>query len=286
MMQYVKLFEQWDKANKNTDVAKVAIVGDIMQHERQLKFEKQRGFSYDGVFDDLTPVFNGCDLVVGNLETTIGDSISGFPYFSAPQELLHALKQTGFDVLITSNNHTLDHGEEGLRRTYSSIVDEGMIPIGTMGMSSRTFDLNGNIITLHAYTGFVNEERSSRLLSFWDGRIQKGEGINIAYIHSGKEFSRAITPKQIDIIDVLKRKGFDGVFFSHSHIPGPLHQDEDFFVVFGMGNFISDQSTIKGPEHGNCIILELASGRIQNIEVLKTSSIVQDDGNTHVSLHA
>lgn len=282
MTKYIKLFEQWDALGDGSNSAKIVFVGDIMQHDRQLKFEQERGFSYKGVFDSVKQLFNGCDLVVGNLETTIRDHVSGFPNFSATKELLYALKQSGFDVLITSNNHSLDFGEDGIKSTYKSIKDVGMIPIGSMGIRSRTFNINGNLITIHSYTTFVNEERSSDLLSFWIDEVRKKEGINIAYIHSGKEFTDSITPEQEKIVRILKDEGFDGVIFTHSHIPGPLQWDKDFFVVFGMGNFISDQLSIKGPEHGNCIILEVFNGGVKDIKVIKTSSVVQNNGETRV----
>lgn len=42
-----------------------------------------------------------------------GKPYRGYPAFSAPDEYLHAIKEAGFDVLLTANNHCLDKGSWG-----------------------------------------------------------------------------------------------------------------------------------------------------------------------------
>lgn len=49
-----------------------------------------------------------------NLEVTLGGKpYSGYPAFSAPDEYLYAVKEAGFDVLLTANNHCLDRRKKG-----------------------------------------------------------------------------------------------------------------------------------------------------------------------------
>jgi len=262
---------------------KIAFVGDIMQHEKQLEFESSRNFSYDKVFDNLSELFNGLDLVIGNLETVIKEGkISGYPNFCSPPELLYSLKKSGFDSLITCNNHSLDHDEEGVKSTFNFIESSGMIPIGSMGQDKKTFDVKGNKITIHAYTTFFNGDKKSDNVSTWNEKsgVKKSDGINIAYIHSGKQYDNTVTPEQNRIGKELKESGFDGVISTHSHVPGDLIYDEDgFFCIYGMGNFISDQKDL-GVEQGNCVIFEVDGGKIQSIDILVTESVVDDDGKT------
>jgi len=260
---------------------KVAFVGDIMQHDKQLQFEKDREFSYKGVFDQTQKVFRGCDLVVGNLETVIGNEIAGFPKFSVPSPFVNALKRAGFNVLVTSNNHSLDQGEKGVVDTHRAIVNAGMIPIGTLGDSHKTFEIRGIKLTIHACTTFVNADKKSKLVSMWSQKIDLREGINLAYIHAGKEYSSSSTAEQKEIVKILKEKGFAGVLFTHSHVPGKLEFEGNFFVIYGMGNFISDQKNLK-IEKGNCAIVELTHSGVKKIEMIETSSVVKDSGETIV----
>ena len=55
------------------------------------------------------------------------ESYRGYPAFSAPDEYLTAIKDAGFNVLITANNHCLDRGKKGLERTIL-MLDSLQIP--------------------------------------------------------------------------------------------------------------------------------------------------------------
>lgn len=264
---------------------RVAFVGDIMQHEKQLEFERGRGFSYDGVFDEAMTLFSSCDLVIGNLETVLfREPYAGFPKFSAPASFANTLKRVGFDVLVTCNNHSLDQGEEGLKTTHEAVVSAGIVPLGTMGNTKQTFEIRGVKLTIHAYTTFMNKNLKSADVSFWNEEIIREEGFNIAYIHSGTEYSNAQNETQTKIENLLKSKGFDAVFFTHSHIPGKVSNERNFIKATGMGNFISDQMNL-GTEKGICVILTLSSNRIEEFEVVKTSSVVKNDGETKIVIN-
>jgi len=269
---------------------RAAFVGDIMQHEHQLEYEKSRNFSYEGVFDDMKDTFNSCDLVVGNLETVLHDEpLHGFPRFSAPSQLANVLKRAGFDVLITCNNHSLDQGEVGVKQTYEDILDAGMVPVGTLSATRKTFTIKGIDLTIHAWTTFMNPDTSgsagtagSPYISFWDeSKVAVQPGLNVAYIHCGKEYSTEKTPEQAKIEKFLREKGFNGVIFSHSHVPCPVIRDSNFFVTYGMGNFISDQEKLK-KNLGNCVIVTFSSDNVKKIVTMETISSVKKDGETHV----
>ena len=68
-MKYVKLYEEFTRGKR------IIFVGDIMQHPDQLRFEQSRGFSYDGVFDNVKEILSRGDVVIGNLETTVDQDL-------------------------------------------------------------------------------------------------------------------------------------------------------------------------------------------------------------------
>jgi len=69
---------------------------------------------------------------LGNLEATLsGKPYQGYPTFSAPDEYLQAIKDAGFDVLLTANNHCLDRGKTGLERTITQIESFSIPYAGT-----------------------------------------------------------------------------------------------------------------------------------------------------------
>ena len=60
-----------------------------------------------------------------------GKPYQGYPTFSAPDEYLQAIKDAGFDVLLTANNHCLDRGKTGLERTITQIESFSIPYAGT-----------------------------------------------------------------------------------------------------------------------------------------------------------
>ncbi|RWE34031.1 MAG: CapA family protein [Mesorhizobium sp.] len=105
----------------------MAAVGDLL-YGRPVK----NGY-YPGL-DEVLKVFEGKDVVVGNLETNILDVQSkgcpqaeyGGAYLVSVPEVGPDLKAMGFNILSRANNHTLDWGVEGLRET-SRALDENRI---------------------------------------------------------------------------------------------------------------------------------------------------------------
>src|SRR4051812_2793438 len=87
-------------------------IGDIMQHDTQIAaaYEPVSGkYNYDPCFENVKSVFQSADLTIGNLELSLGGPpYKGYPAFSAPDELVHTLINSGVDVLVTANNHCLD----------------------------------------------------------------------------------------------------------------------------------------------------------------------------------
>ena len=82
-----------------------------MTHGPQIRAAAQSDGSYDFAqsFGLVRPAIERADLAIGNLETTFGGKpYSGYPMFSSPEALAVALREAGFDVLTTSNNHSCD----------------------------------------------------------------------------------------------------------------------------------------------------------------------------------
>ena len=85
----------------NKTIYKIAFVGDIMQHEPQLKLEGKRNFIYKNIVsENIEKLLKSCDSVVGNFETIvdINKNPSGFPNFNVHENFVHELKRIGLQI--------------------------------------------------------------------------------------------------------------------------------------------------------------------------------------------
>ena len=109
-------------------------VGDLMQHRAQIDAARTSDGKYDysPCFSLVKEEISRADIAIGNLEVTLGGKpYQGYPTFSAPDEYLQAIKDAGFDVLLTANNHCLDRGKTGLERTITQIESFSIPYAGT-----------------------------------------------------------------------------------------------------------------------------------------------------------
>ena len=111
---------------------KMSFIGDIMCEPLLLKAAKRQDGTYDfsGVFEHVKPLLDQSDYVVGNLETPLAGKEARYVHelfaFNAPDEFADAIKNAGIRFVSTANNHCMDRGLEGLKRTVQ-VLDEKKI---------------------------------------------------------------------------------------------------------------------------------------------------------------
>lgn len=247
----------------------IAMVGDVMQHGMQLRASRQDDgtYSWDGVFDPVTPILAGADLAIANLETPVyaGKPYGGFPRFNAPDVLLDALAEAGFDVLQTANNHTLDAGRDGALATLEGARARGFGTAGTYrSWEERSepwtiVDLDGTRVAFLAYTygtnGLPMPEGEPWLVNWldrgfmeWDtARAREHADVVIVGLHWGAEYSHRPADWQRAMAQRLVEAGADIVMGSHPHVLMPVELVEvgerRGLVLYSLGNFVSNQRT-------------------------------------------
>jgi len=263
----------------------IAFVGDVVVHLPQMSsaYDSDTGrYDFTDHFRYVKHYIAGVDLALCNLETTFGgEPYTGFPTFSAPDEMALALKDMGFLVAATANNHTLDKGVSGLRRTLDVLAENGLMPVGSRADQATPryvlVDVNGVTIGVTAYTyaassptgrllvnGSVVSEEAEPLLNYFryaqiDEDLEKiketvgeakraGADIVIVYYHWGEEYQLKANRWQRYMAErTVNDMAVDMVFGSHSHTLQEMAYltregtDKQVPVFFSMGNFISNQ---------------------------------------------
>ena len=213
------------------------------------------------------------DLIIGNLETPLGPCLDpgtpNFPRLCASKEMIKALPALGFTGVSMANNHMLDAGQGGLRRTRRLITRLGMTatrPLATRraragcprseSVQVSVLSIKGRRLVLLAFNattpgrpppGFpppVTPAQIQRCTAQYAGRA-----VVIASIHHGREYSRTPLKQDADLVRAAVRGGARIVVGHHPHVPRRSGWIEEAFVAWSLGNFASDQrhqSTRKG----------------------------------------
>lgn len=267
--------------------AKVLSTGDIMVHTPQLYGAKNQNGEYDfsHFFKEAKAYFKNYDLNVANLEVTFGGvesgKFDGYPKFNTPDTLADAIKNSGLNFLITSNNHSYDTGLYGLKRTAKILGDKGIEFIGTretaekplytvkeinnikIGMANFTYETSGSTPGRKFLNGsIIAEEANDLISSFSYNRIEKfyleaertikdmenqGAEFIVFYIHWGEEYQLSANTWQKSIAQKLSNLGVDIIIGSHPHVVQPIeliHSEDGentTVCLYSTGNAVSNQ---------------------------------------------
>jgi poly-gamma-glutamate synthesis protein (capsule biosynthesis protein) len=249
----------------------ISFVGDLMCHSTQFNYAyvEEDSFDFKAVFSEVKRYFTTSDFTVGNLETVFAGKepgYSGYPFFNAPDDFLFALKEAGFDFLITANNHALDQGEKGVRRTINKLDELELKHTGTFlshveRTSYKTSSINGIEVAILAYSYGTNDvsipKGKNYLINLIDTILIKEDisnvkklnpDVTLVYFHFGEEYTRSPGSFQEDIVQTTIGYGADIIIGSHPHVIQPVDYFKTIngnidtgFVAYSLGNFVSNQ---------------------------------------------
>ena len=270
------------------DTIRLVFAGDIMTHGPQIKAADRGHGTYDFTpsFELVRPMIERADLALANLETTFGGTpYRGYPMFSSPSSLGSALKEAGFDVLTTANNHSCDRGHYGVVNTIDVLDSLGMRTTGSyrtraersqrtpliidvrgikLAVLAYTYGTNGLPIPQPALVDTINLEQISDDLRRADSL---GADYKIVQIHWGNEYEKHPNKRQRELAIALARHGVGAVIGSHPHVVQDSEWIEEegakmkTFVIYSLGNFISNQTSPAATRGGMLLSLELIRER-------------------------
>lgn len=251
-------------------------VGDIMVHSPQLPayYDPKTGrYDFSPWFRKVKPLLSEGDWVVGNLETPIAGAdlkYSGYPRFNAPPELADALRGSGFQILSTANNHTLDRGYIGAARTLRNLRGAGLVPVGTalsrtdsqrlvieerngikLGFLAYSYGTNG--IPIPKDKPYVINLIDRKTIAADIAKLRRaGADAVVVSLHFGTEYQRMPNDSQRSLARDVIASGADLILGSHPHVVQPYETVEvpdagapggsrRGFVIYSLGNFISGQ---------------------------------------------
>lgn len=253
-----------------TDI-RIAATGDIMFHTSQIEsaYNAENDlYNFNPVFEDVKPILGAADLTLANFETTTAGpdrGYTGYPMFNSPDEVIDAIAYAGIDVVTTANNHSLDTGREGLKRTVQTLREKGLDTVGTYDQNpdSRVLikDVKGIKIAILSYTESTNGLGDQYLADELDAMlnlmtkeniirdIQEAKDLDadfiITFMHWGIEYMEEPNDTQVEFAQMMAEEGVDLILGSHPHVIQKSDvietNEKETFVIYSMGNFVSNQ---------------------------------------------
>ena len=268
--------------------ATVSSMGDVLMHLPVVNSGKNDdgSYNYDEIFQYVKSYVEEADFAAANLETTLagtdnGYKYNGYPMFNCPDEIVDSVRDAGFDMMLTVNNHSYDTSLVGYKRTLEVVREKGMTTLGTMldaqepkytvqningiqiGMIAYTYatsvtsdgrpSLNGNAAIAEA--GICNYFSYDYLDRFYEevkthlaNMEADGAEATMLFIHWGNEYQLKQNYLQEEIAQALCDLGVDVIVGGHPHVVQPVDlltsttdPDHKTVCLYSMGNAVSNQ---------------------------------------------
>ena len=251
----------------------IAAVGDVMMPTSIQAAISGNKHGYDFLFEKIAPDLGAADITIANLETPIDHkaAVSGYPKFNARPALLSALKKAGVRIVSVANNHIMDAGPEGLKRTLNNIEAAGLIFTGagrTKAEAAKIKFLKARDVNVAflSYTCCTNQRQPRRAasapgvnilgieseadLNRSAARVRQARAsadLVVVSLHWGEEYATEPTSRQRRVASELVEAGADIILGHHPHV---LQRIENHvacdgrvgLIVFSLGNFVSSQN--------------------------------------------
>ncbi len=269
-----------------TATATIGAQGDLLMHIQLIQGSRleEGGYDFSPIFRYMAPYVQNLDHMAINLETTLGGSAypyRGNPEFNCPDELADAIAETGYDMVLTANNHASDTRSTGIFRTLEQLRSRGLDTLGTMLNNEEpkytVAEINGIKLGMLCYTyatnelsvgqpslnfrdfirekGTVNyflESKLERFIAEVEGHIadMKADGAEaiVLYIHWGQEYATTENATQRGMAQRLCDLGVDVIIGGHPHVVQPVEliessvdPDHNTICIYSLGNAVSNQ---------------------------------------------
>lgn len=252
--------------------AKVFMVGDALIHWGVYNDAQQADGSYDfkPQLEYIKPISSKYDIAYYNQETVLGGTelgVSSYPRFNTPQEEGDAFIDAGFNMVSLATNHTMDKGEAGVLNSVQYWKNHPEIAVSGQWSSaeerqqsiSKVYEVNNIKYAFISYTiwtngletpagkDYLNNVYSPEKAKADIESVRDKVDFVIVAMHWGTEYSLRTDAKQDEIAAYLSELGVDLIIGAHPHVVQTVEyiNNNKTFVVYSLGNFISDQLKVE-----------------------------------------
>ncbi len=281
-------------------------VGDNLIHNPLITAGNK--FGYDRLYSRIRDTISAADVAIINQESTFTydkSKYSGYPNFATPTDVGKAAIAAGFDVFTLATNHTWDNGEQPIIDTldffskYPEVTALGIHAYMKSYYEMRVIEKNGIRIALLncTYSSNCTNKVWWRMNDMSDknyfrqmlGWAEKNADITIVMPHWGTEYQYVPNSKQTSWAKFFAECGADIIIGHHPHAVQPMMtvkagNGNTALCYYSLGNFISNQSTMKGNVGGMAsltIVKENGVTRVEDAALIPTTVHVEKVNGTN-----
>jgi len=237
----------------------LAFVGDLLPGEYIATYLTNEGVSYP--YEKALFHLTSADITAGNLELPITSADNPAEnktfVFKGKPESLSGLVDAGFDVVSLANNHTMDHGVEGLLETIKHLDEYGIGHVGAGNNAEEAYapvirEVNGIKVAYVATSRVlpVTEWKATRyapgLAESYDPTqtlksieaLEEEADITVVLVHWGIERADKPEDYQLNLAKQYIDAGADLVIGSHPHVLQGFQQYNGKWIAYSLGNFV------------------------------------------------
>ena len=236
----------------------------LINQAQRTALDTQTGYDFRPMFADVKQLISSVDVAICHLETPIapdGEKLSTYPFFGVPKEITTALADAGFDRCSTASNHAYDRGNDGIDATVNALLDAG---VQQSGMARTPEEIEPHIVVVDgirichlsytfSYNGLIMPDETQwrsaiidtdQILRDAKRARELGSQATIVSMHWGNEKDSRLNSMQTSIADELTASGLvDLIVGHHAHVVQPTKQVNGVWVMFGLGNVLSNLPT-------------------------------------------
>lgn len=274
--------------NRDPDLLKVLAGGDVMFNWGIRDTIQKHGEI--APVEGLKSLFGEADFRMVNLETPVVASKteeSKKAYiFTAHEKDLDSLKFLGVDLVFLGNNHSFDHGYQGMTETLSILQKNHILNVGAgkkmpEAVKPLALSLKGSDLRIHSVTAIAEPSHYATVSKpgvapFFMPSLQSAFSerkrtipppIRIVSLHWGVEYSPVPTPDQRKTAKALIDSGVKLVVGHHPHIPQGIEIYKGGVILYSLGNLIfgSRNSYLN---HNLIAILHIRRNVLERVELV------------------
>lgn len=243
---------------------KVIIAGDFAPRARLAKQIEKKRFS-EIFSEDIRKIIKSADFSFVNFESPIVEEgykpiVKCGPNLRCTKETANAVKFAGFTGVTMANNHILDYGAEGLRKSIECCKSQYLDIVGVGGNLKEAEQVlflkkEGKVLAVincceHEFSIATNEDAGSNPLNpvrqyYAIMEAKKKADYVLVIVHGGHEHYQLPSLRMQETYRFFIDAGADAVVNHHQHCYSGYETYKGKPIFYGLGNFCFDIEPMK-----------------------------------------